>query len=65
MQFQGSPIRPVTREMLHTRTVELAALAGRAAYEIRQFDYERAKREITGESDFDKQQAMFDTDECS
>ena len=30
------------------RTLELAQLAGRAPHEIRQADYERAKREITG-----------------
>jgi hypothetical protein len=30
------------------RTLELAQLAGRAPHEIRQADYERAKREIAG-----------------
>jgi RecG-like helicase len=32
------------------RTVELALLAGRAPHEIRQSDYERAKREIAGDT---------------
>ncbi len=32
-------------------------------YEIKQFDYEQAERELTGESDFDKQQAVFDFNE--
>lgn len=30
------------------RTLELAQLAGRAPHELRQADYERAKREIAG-----------------
>lgn len=30
------------------RTLELAQLAGRAPHELRQSDYERAKREIAG-----------------
>jgi len=65
MQGTVSLIRPVTREMVYTRTIELASLAGRASHEIRQFDYEQAKRELTGESDFDKQQAIFDFNEYS
>jgi len=40
-----------TREMVHSRTVELASLDGRAPHEIRQADYERAKREVTCEKD--------------
>jgi len=49
--------------MVYARTIELASLAGRASHEIKQFDYEQAKRELTGESDFDKQQAVFDFNE--
>ena len=56
-------IRPVTRQMVYTRTIELAILAGRASHEIRQLDYEQAKRELTGESDFVRQQAIFDFNE--
>ena len=52
--------RPVTREMLYARTMELALMAGRGALQIKQVDYERAKRELTGESDFDRQQAVLD-----
>jgi methyl coenzyme M reductase gamma subunit len=63
MQNSSAPNRPVTREMVYSRTIELASLAGRASYEIRQHDYEQAKRELTGESDFDKQQAIFDFNE--
>lgn len=56
-------VRPVTREMVHARTLELASSAGRNSHQIKQMDYERAKRELTGESDFDKQQAVLDFDE--
>lgn len=35
-------------------------MAGRRADQIRQGDYEQAKRELTGESDFDRQQAILD-----
>ena len=53
-------VRPVTRQMVYTRTLELALLSGRTSRQIKQMDYERAKRELTGESDFDKQQAVLD-----
>jgi hypothetical protein len=56
-------VRPITREMVYTRTIELATLAGRNPLQINQMDYERAKRELTGESDFDKQQAVLDFSE--
>ena len=50
----------VTRRMVHDRTIELALNAGRTSLQIRQVDYERAKRELTGESDFDRQQQILD-----
>jgi len=50
-----------TREMVRSRTCQLAIIAGRGAHQIRQSDYEQAKRELTGESDFDRQQAILDT----
>jgi hypothetical protein len=46
--------------MVYARTVELSELAGRDSLQIHQRDYERAKRELTGESDFDRQQAVLD-----
>lgn len=45
----------VTPCMVRARTVELAIIAGRGPLEIRQRDYERAKRELTGETDFERQ----------
>jgi hypothetical protein len=55
--------RPVTREMVYERTIQLASLAGRDSTQIKQMDYERAKRELTGESDFDKQQKLLNYNE--
>jgi hypothetical protein len=34
-------------DLVSARTVELAVLAGRASHQIRQGDYEQAKREIS------------------
>jgi len=45
--------------MVRSRTVELALSAGRSSIEIRQRDYEQAKRELTGETDFDRQQSLL------
>jgi hypothetical protein len=59
----GLLTRPVSREMVYDRTIELASLAGRNSTQIKQMDYERAKRELTGESDFDKQQALINYNE--
>lgn len=50
---------PVTPQMVRSRTVELAIGAGRSSFEIRQRDYERAKRELTGETDSDRQLAVL------
>jgi hypothetical protein len=49
----------VTPQMVRARTVELAIHAGRSSIEIRQCDYERAKRELTGETDPERQQEML------
>lgn len=49
----------VTPQMVRSRTVELAMIAGRSSIEIRQRDYEQAKRELTGETDFDRQYAVL------
>jgi hypothetical protein len=49
----------VSRDMVRARTCEHARHDGRAPHEIKQSDYERAKRELTGESDSGLQQAIF------
>ncbi len=58
-RYGAFPVSCATREMVHARTSELATLAGRRPYEIIQRDYEQAKRELTGERDFDKQEAIL------
>jgi hypothetical protein len=52
-------IGPVTREMVHARARERAVIAGRSPLQVSQVDYEEAKRELTGESDADRQEAMI------
>lgn len=49
----------VTPHMVRARTVELAINAGRSPLEIRQRDYERAKIELTGETEPDRQLAIL------
>lgn len=51
--------RVVTREMVHVRTRELALRAGRIPPQVAQIDYEQAKRELTGESESDRQDAVL------
>ena len=50
----------VTRAMVQARTRELAEHAGRISPHVEQTDYERAKRELTGETDIDRQLAILD-----
>jgi hypothetical protein len=54
-------IGPATRAMVDTRARELALIAGRGPSDVWQVDYERAKRELTGESDMDRQDALLDS----
>jgi hypothetical protein len=54
-------IGAVTRDMVHARTRELAVISGRAPYEASQADYEQAKRELTGESDMDRQDEILES----
>jgi hypothetical protein len=48
------------REAVNRRTHQLAALAGRVAPQVSQSDYEQAKREISGESEGARQDAVLD-----
>ena len=50
----------VSRGMVHQRAAELALIAGRDGEGVQQADYEQAKRELTGESDIDRQDAKLD-----
>lgn len=53
-------IGAVTRDMVHERARELAKISGRAPHDVRQSDYEQAKRELTGESDMDRQEEILE-----
>lgn len=59
--YSVSPVSSlsVTPQMVQSRTVELAINSGRSGVEIRQSDYEQAKRELTGETDFNRQLAVL------
>lgn len=50
----------VTRERVHARTQEFAVRAGRRPPQVSQADYEQAKREVTGETEIDRQYAALD-----
>jgi hypothetical protein len=52
---------PVTRERVEARTRELASQGGRNAHQVTRADYERAKREITGESDRFRQDDILES----
>ena len=60
LTINGVGIGTVTRAMVHARAQELALLAGYPTTHIRQSDYEQAKRELTGEPDIARQDAMLD-----
>ena len=51
---------PVTRPRIHARACELAVIAGRAAHKISPADYDQARRELTGGTDLDPQDAALD-----
>lgn len=51
--------RRVTRAMIAARTRELALRAGRTPPYVVQADYEQAKRDLTGETDTARQDAMI------
>jgi hypothetical protein len=55
-----SGIGAVTREMVQARADELAIINGRTPPNASQDDWEQAKRELTGESDADPREGMFE-----
>jgi hypothetical protein len=54
------PVAPATREMVQARTRELAVRAGRDSLAVTQSDYEKARHELTGESEMTRQEAVLD-----
>jgi hypothetical protein len=53
-------IGTVTRKMVRERAVELAVINGRSAQEMSKSDWEQAKRELTGDSDTDANEAALE-----
>jgi hypothetical protein len=51
----------VTRKMVRERAVELAVMNGRSAQEVSKSDREQAKRELTGDSDTDPNEAVLES----
>jgi hypothetical protein len=58
---KANSLGSVTRQMCQTRARELAAVAGRPLRQVWQADYLQAKRELTGETDPDLQDAILDS----
>jgi hypothetical protein len=54
-------IGTVTRQMVRERAVELAVINGRPAHETSKSDWERAKRELTGEPDMDPKEVILES----
>ncbi len=54
-------IGTVTRKMVRERAVELAAINGRSAQEVSKSDWEQARRELTGDSDTDSNEAALES----
>ena len=54
-------IGTVTRKMVRERAIELAIINGRSAQEATKSDWEQAKRELTGDSDTDSNEAVLES----
>jgi hypothetical protein len=49
------------RGLVHERACTLARAHGRTPISVSQYDYERAKLEVTGEPDLERQQLILDS----
>ena len=61
MSENGAGIGTVTRGMVKERAIELALIRGHSAGEVSQSDWEQAKRELTGGSDIDPNDALLES----
>jgi hypothetical protein len=50
----------VTHKMVRERAIELAVINGRPAQDVSKTDWERAKRELTGEPEIDPKEAILE-----
>jgi hypothetical protein len=58
--INSTGIGTVTRKMVRERATELALINGRSAQDVSAFDWEQAKRELTGEPDMDPKEALLE-----
>ena len=61
MTVNSAGLGTVTRKMVKNRVVELAMIDGRSAQEVSPSDWEQAKRELTGDSDTDPNEAALES----
>jgi len=59
--IHSSGIGTVTRKMVLDRAVELSVIDGRSAPEVSKSDWEQAKRELTGGSELDPNEASLES----
>ena len=60
MTANSAGLGTVTHEMVRARAAELAVINGRSAHEVSKSDWEQAKRELTGDSDSDPNEAVLE-----
>ena len=58
---KSNGIGTVTQEMVRARAEELCLINGHSAHEASQSDWEQAKRELTGQSEIDPNQAILES----
>ncbi len=61
MSENGAGIGTVSRAMVKERAIELAIINGRPAAEVSKSDWERVKRELTGGSETDPDEAFLES----
>ena len=59
--IDSAGVGTVTDKMVRERAVELALIDGRTAQEVSKSDLEQAKRELTGGSDMDPNEALLES----
>jgi hypothetical protein len=59
--INSTGVGTVTDKMVRKRAVELAVIDGRAEQEVSKSDWEQAKRELTGGSDQDPNEALLES----
>ena len=59
--IDSTGVGTVTRKMVRERAVGIAVIDGRTAQEVSKSDWEQAKRELTGGSDMDPNEALLES----